>query len=157
MEDAVLVGKGQGAADGGHHVGALVVAEGSALHAREELGQVEAVHVLHDEVGVGPLHLKVQDAHYVGVGQKAGGAGLAQGLLGRGRTDAVVHVQDGDALDGHATLQAGVPAGAHRPEAARAPAGQHAVAVEEHLLGGLLGGAQGHRLWLLVSHGASFV
>lgn len=91
------------------------------------------------------------------MGQKAGGAGLAQGLLGRGSADAVIHVQDGDALYGHAALQAGIPTGAHRSEAARAPAGQHAVAVEEHLLGRLLGDAQGHRLWLLVSHGASFV
>ena len=65
-------------------MGALLVREDAVLHAGKELGQVEPVDVLHDQVRIGAVGLKVVDRHDVGMGEKAGRAGLGQGFVGSG-------------------------------------------------------------------------
>ena len=101
---------------------ALLVGEHSSLDAGEKLGEVEAVHVLHDQVGVGAIGLEIEDGHDVGVGEEAGGACLRERLVDGRRGDAAWAdaAEEWHALDGNATLEASVPAGADRAEAALA-------------------------------------
>ena len=101
---------------------ALLVGEHSSLDAGEKLGEVEAVHVLHDQVGVGAIGLEIEDGHDVGVGEEAGGACLRERLVDGRRGDAAWAdaAEERHALDGDATLEASVPAGADRAEAALA-------------------------------------
>ena len=58
---------------GGHHVEREPIVE-----ALEQLGQRDAVHVLHDEVGRGALHLEIVHGHDVGVGQQRRRARLVE-------------------------------------------------------------------------------
>ena len=136
VQDAVLVRIGERAGARREDVRALLVGEPAALHAGKELGEVQAVDVLHDQVGVAGVQLEVDHAHDVGVGEQAGCARLGEDLVdGRG-TDAVgAVVHERHALDGDASLQARVPAGAHGAEAARPASSQDAVAAQEQVLG----------------------
>ena len=85
MKDAVLVGVGKGVGARGQHVAAFLVGQDAAFNAAQQLGQVKAVDVLHDQVGIGAVHLKVVDGHDVWVVEQAGRAGLAQSVFhGRG-------------------------------------------------------------------------
>ena len=124
MQDAVLVGKLERAGHGVEHLRALLAGEPAALHAGEQLREVEPVDVLHDDVRVGPVGLKVKDRHDVGVSQHARRARLREGLLGR-RGCGVI--EDGEPLDGHTALEAQVPAGADRAKAAGPPARENAI------------------------------
>ena len=137
---------------------ALGVGEPAALHPRQELGEVQPVDVLHDEVGITGAELEVDHAHDVGVGEQACRAGLGQDLVdGRGADAIRGAVDERHALDGDAALQAGVPAGTDGPEAAGAAPGQHPVAAEEHLVGrlGLVHAAAYERRWGRCAHGGS--
>ncbi len=119
------------------HVGAFFVRENAVFHAGQKLCQVEAVDILHDQVGVRAVGLEVVDRHYVGVGEEAGRACLRQRLVGRGDGDAVriLAGQEGYAFDCHPALQARVPAGAYGAKAASPSSREHAVAPKERLLG----------------------
>ena len=107
--------EGERAGHAPEHVRALVRGEPPALDAAEQLGEVEAVDVLHDEIGKGPVRLKVEDGDDVGVPEHAGGARLGEGLVRRGPGLG----RERHALDGHAALQPPVPAGAHRSQSRR--------------------------------------
>ena len=126
--------------NGREDVGDLLVGEGSALDALQQLGDREAVDVLHHEVGEAVVDLEVEDGHDVGVREQARRARLRQDLLCRRGVGVVccVGADDGDALDGHTALQARVPAGADRAEAAASGAAEHAVSAEQHLFEGFL-------------------
>ena len=124
MQNAVLVGKLERARHGVEHLRALLAGEPAALHAGEQLREVEPVDVFHDDVRVRPVRLKVKDGHDVGVSQHARRARLREGLVSR-RGCGVI--EDGEPLDGNAALETQVPAGTHRAKAAGPPARENAV------------------------------
>ena len=66
------------------HMGAFVVGELPVLDAPQQLGEGEAVDVLHDEVGVAAGELKVVHGDDVGVRKPRGDARLVK-CLGEGR------------------------------------------------------------------------
>ena len=130
VQHAVLVREGQGARHPLEHVGALVGCEPAPLHAGEQLREVEAVDVLHDQVGEGAVGLEVKDGDDVGMSEHAGRARLRQRFRGGGaRLGGERH-----ALDRHAALQARVPAGADRAKAPATAPLEHAVAAEQVLV-----------------------
>ena len=128
------MGKRKRVGNAAHHVGALVAVERAALNASEQLGEVEAVDVLHDKVCPVGIRLKVVDRDDVGVGEQACRTGLGESLRnGRGGAGSLGHGYERHPLDGHATLQTRVPARQHGAEAAGAVCAHEAVAPEHKL------------------------
>ena len=144
------MGVGEGGGNRAQHVGAFLVREDAPLHTGQQLCKVETVNVLHDQVRVGAVGLEVVDRHDVGVGEKACRPRFCQGLLGRGCGDAggALGGEQRDALDGNATLEPRVPAGADGSKATCAATSEHTIAPEERLLG------NGARAGLDRAHGA---
>ena len=99
VDEAVLVHVVQGladAAEGGLH-GGRAVFRGVHAPALHQGAQVRAVHVLHGDPGVVPLHAGLEHAHHVGVVQVEEGQELAAEAAGLVR-GGLARVED---LDGH--------------------------------------------------------
>ena len=123
--------EGQGLDQGVGDAGRLVVGEGVTLDLLEELLERHAVHVFHDQVGMGAVVGEVDDLHDIGVLQHAGRSRLGERGGGGFERGSRVGRCQGHALDGHASLQAGVEADLDAAKAARGARLERSIALEQ--------------------------
>ena len=131
MEHAVFVCEGQGLDQGVGDAGRLIVGEGVALDLLEELLERHAVHVFHDQVGMGAVVGEVDDLHDIGMLQHTGRSSLGERGSGGFERGSCIGRCQGHALDGHASLQAGVEADLDAAKAARGARLERSIALEQ--------------------------
>ena len=120
---------GDASEDRGDKVGVHMVAV-----VAHQLGQRDAVHVLHDQVRGRALDLEIQYTHDAGVLQHGSRARFFQASLGNGIERAVAAALQLHLLYGHATLDAGIPRNDNGGKAARSGLRYGAVSVEDKVV-----------------------